>query len=850
MSRAIRSILIACLICSLSPLAHAAVPVYRVPSQPAATLADLPADQIMTGFANEVGKPAPVQTRAAAFIKGGSLVFIVECLEPQMKNLVAKCQQDDEGAIFADDCIELFLSPGGEPGDYYHFATNALGARYDEKGRGNPTWDGKWTSKVTRGADRWTVELDLPLATLGRAPRPGSVWWLNLCRQRQPGGLQLSAWSPTQSDFHNSQRFGAMIFDDACVSYLAPHYLAPFDRKAAELRQRARLRPGAARRLEAALAPAETALQPLRSPVARPVSAAAFGTLLSAGQQALKHLESAESDLNDAVAGLEVSRLMARLAPSGKELLAWVTPAITNNKILPTPRPPAKVSRQLSLRACRGEYEPASFVVYPLRKAVRLELRVSNLRGPQGAIKASAVDVRSVKCWYQSGGADRFPFNKGLHLLTPELLLKDDDLIRLDEVTKQDFVKLSYPDGTSKYLCISNPEGTPEEKDGSVQAMPIRDAATLQPVTIRPRTAKQFWVTVKVPGDARPGKYQGKIELSSANQVLETLPVTVEVLPFDLQPNPLESSVYFHWGITLDMEGQGTLKIGKRSPAQFKAELQNLLEHGVDNPTIGVPYKTGLLEQELKLRQEVGMRNDRFYYLVGNTWAPLTEVKDIIELAKRYGFKEYYFYGRDEAQGDELKAQRKQWEDIHSVGGKVFVAGSPGKSFPLVGDLQDLLVCYGDPTREEAALWHGNGHKIFCYANPQSGIEDPETYRRNYGLLLAVNNYDGGMTYIYYSGWNDYSIGRYRQHDFVYPTADGVIDTVQWEGYREGIDDLRYLGTLRHAIAAATTAGGPAAAEAKRAQAYLDTLDVKGDLYAVRDNMISRIIRLQALAAK
>jgi len=35
---------------------------------------------------------------------------------------------------------------------------------------------------------------------------------------------------------------------------------------------------------------------------------------------------------------------------------------------------------------------------------------------------------------------------------------------------------------------------------------------------------------------------------------------------------------------------------------------------------------------------------------------------------------------------------------------------------------------------------------------------------------------------------------------FVYPTVDGVIDTIAWEGYREGIDDLRYLATLRKAI--------------------------------------------------
>ena len=118
-----------------------------------------------------------------------------------------------------------------------------------------------------------------------------------------------------------------------------------------------------------------------------------------------------------------------------------------------------------------------------------------------------------------------------------------------------------------------------------------------------------------------------------------------------------------------------------------------------------------------------------------------------------------------------------------------------------MGDLQDLLVCYGDLNPEASAAWHSQGHKIFSYANPQSGLEEPETYRRNFGLALAANGYDGGMTYIYYNGWNDFSGDRYRQHNFIYPTMDGCIDTVQWEGYREGIDDLRYLGTLQAAIA-------------------------------------------------
>jgi hypothetical protein len=30
----------------------------------------------------------------------------------------------------------------------------------------------------------------------------------------------------------------------------------------------------------------------------------------------------------------------------------------------------------------------------------------------------------------------------------------------------------------------------------------------------------------------------------------------------------------------------------------------------------------------------------------------------------------------------------------------------------------------------------------------------------------------------------------------VYPKSDGVIETIQWEGFREGIDDTRYADYL------------------------------------------------------
>ncbi len=73
-----------------------------------------------------------------------------------------------------------------------------------------------------------------------------------------------------------------------------------------------------------------------------------------------------------------------------------VDPPITNQSIV-ADKPLPEVCRPghtLTVRACRGEYEPASFVVVADRpmKAVRIE--VGPLQGLQGTLDADAVDVR------------------------------------------------------------------------------------------------------------------------------------------------------------------------------------------------------------------------------------------------------------------------------------------------------------------------------------------------------------------------------------------------------------------------------------------------------------------------
>ena len=508
----------------------------------------------------------------------------------------------------------------------------------------------------------------------------------------------------------------------------------------------------------------------------------------------------------------------------GKKVYACAVEAIVKRQILPDFEPPDAASDLLAIRACRGEFEPASFVAIGLEADVRLEVRTTDLKGASSVIPAQAVDIRTVKRWYQAGDqrGDGAPTNLNKQILTPELLLKNDGLIKVDHQAKKNYVKLTFPDGTTQWRWLDDSD-TPHE-DFSVETCPIRDAKTLQPMMIRHQTAKQFWVTVHVPQNAAPGPYKGNIELRSADALLSRLDLQLEVLPFDLEPNPLESSIYFHWGLSL-VEGQATADYKVRNRRQYRAELENLLSHGVDNPTVGVPFATGLLPEVLKMRREVGMKQDYLYCLIEHTDSPPEKITTIIELAKSFGFEDVYFYGSDEAYGEALKHQRPEWKKVRQAGGKIFVAGRPNSNSLHMADIQDLMIrCY-TPNADETAVWHRHGHKIFAYGNPQSGLEDPETYRRNYGLLLAVSRYHGAMNFIYYEGWNDYNIGRLRQHNFVYPTADGVLDTIQWEGYREGIDDLRYWATLRKLIEKSR----PTQA-VKEAQEFLDDMQVTSDL--------------------
>jgi len=492
--------------------------------------------------------------------------------------------------------------------------------------------------------------------------------------------------------------------------------------------------------------------------------------------------------------------------------------------------------------ACAGEYESLSATAYALQDVKGLSVTCSALKSPSATIPASAVDLRVVKSWFQ-GATSNIGYSPE-KALVPELLLKDDRLVRVDLEKQENYVRSTAADGTESYLLCSGPDSA--NLDG---VRPV-DAATLQPVDIGAGDSREFWLTIHLPDDAQPGLYEGTLAFASPAGTA-TLPLQLTVHPFALEPSRLTYSIYYR--ATLSPDGQPTISSEGKSEEQYRAEIADLKAHGVLYPT-NYQARGDKLQRVLEIRRECGMPTERFYDL-GYTVGPQTEgelpgVRSEVEwwigFLKPYGYETVYFYGIDEATGETLARQKAAWKVTQEAGGKTFVACYTG-TFEAMGDSLNTAVLAGAPDPAEAAKYHAIGSQAFCYANPQVGVEDPAVYRRNFGLLLWKAGFDGAMDYAYQHSfhhiWDDFDDTTYRDHTFTYPTVNGVIPTIEWEGFREAVDDVRYVTTLEKAIGKALPALRRYAAAAQR---WLDGLDpATADLDATRAEMARRIARLR-----
>lgn len=518
---------------------------------------------------------------------------------------------------------------------------------------------------------------------------------------------------------------------------------------------------------------------------------------------------------------------------------------LNNTRILPnsdTNLPPAGLN--VSSNITPGNYEASSFVIKTNNTLSDVTITATELSDGAGHnIPTSAIDIKTIKSWYQADNNEygySAPIVDGSfkYILTPELLLNNDSIIRVNTTAQtNEFWNFN----TGAYAHIDN-----TTIDAFPSTAKIYDNKTAegfpQPFGLTTNENRQIWITTYAASDQAAGNYTGKVWINSSVSDSVGVNISVRVLPFVLQNSTKEHAMYYFgdMGVTTPV----VLSDLYKTSTQYAADLANMKAHGISYPTMDTYYsESASVASELALRSSSGLPKDKIYlyskfliprdyyyndtppfngYDLALTTDPtmLNELRDVTldtqTLTESYGFGEVYAYGVDEPTAADIPNMSASLTAVTTEGSKTYYAvNSPGRAIPLV-DVSSMLAIPGMwstnkyiPNSTEAALYKSANPliKTFAYSIPQSGIEAFELYRMGYGYILWKDaQYDGSLTFCYQKKygqtmWNDYDWydgGELREHTFTYPATDHPIDTIQWEGYREGVDDSRYADTLSY----------------------------------------------------
>ncbi|MEI8245711.1 MAG: carbohydrate-binding family 9-like protein [Lentisphaerota bacterium] len=780
---------------------------------------------------------AEATTTVRALYDDQNLYLAFSCTEKEAD--IKRAYRKDGDPLWLDSCIDMFFAPAESktiddlPKDesHYQLIFNSNQAKFSQLGnRGYGSWLGEWEIAAAVTPAGWTAEVKIPFTSLDKrlsTPQNMSYWRMQIGRAAFPGKKrEYSALFPCAGLFRGHDYFGMLVFIQDPNGF-------NFGRRSDYNRE-----------IQPELARVEQTLKnggmSSDSHCAVALSTLSMDFNAADGLQYFVKRENIYRQLTALKAEAATvcrQKLAAQLTKSGQRLLAVPHPAISDfGKVLPEFIPdPAASCKPVKIRLCRNEFEPASIVIWAPEQLQGVTVSIAPVEGVTLA-------PRWVKCWYQ-GGSPVCPQNvhSGCYL-TPELLLNNDDIVGVDMVNKKNIFR--------EPLALKDKWQYPPD-----------DAEKLQPLALLPSAfAKQLWLTAHASANARPGIYQSKITIAVAGNTLAEVPLQVEVMEFDLQPSKLISGCYYNtsWG--------------KKPKVKAESEMRNLVDHGIT--AVGLREDAKDLSTVVEMMKRIGLPVEPLY--IENSTRPeilqkadlnhkdylskaRTRITEWTDAAKKAQVKTLYLYLIDEPKGETITKQIPVADLVHQAGAKTWDAFNLGPGYrQLAGNSIDAVVYNGNPTREAAAAAHKDGGTIYSYDNPQLGIEFTEVYRRNFGLLLWQNDFDGSFNFAWFwlfvdhakkipsHPWDDFDSSGFRDHCMMYPTVNGCVDTVQGEGWREGVDDCRYLSTLEYWIAHASNAKAAAAAAAWLKQLKDGEVAALTDLDGVRSTMIEHIRACQS----
>ena len=520
-----------------------------------------------------------------------------------------------------------------------------------------------------------------------------------------------------------------------------------------------------------------------------------------------------------------------------------------------------EISGQIKIAATRNEFESGSAIAVAFKPIEIRKVSVSDLRGPNGKIiPAKNIDIKLVKRWFRTGGAWlSYHCDRRQRNLTPDLLVNDDDVIRVDEWRRRNYLRLDYPEGRH-YVDVSDP--VKEHRYWRNDA-PLRDAKTIQPVKIAEAGRnQQFLFTVHVPADAQEGKYTGAIYFDGTDAWMQ---LVVRVLPFDL---PTEPSTYYDIDKTVISHVNRlppTLGPTHKARVDYMRKLIALLR------SHNMFHTTGLWDSEehIKISKEEGLVPDKIFGVGAGyghpalkheynwtTFYPGVPLDELTSADKKAALRIIYstarpwqkffkknfppdaepytlFYSESTAFPRLNTLQGDQADVAHNLGQKVFAHGWDA-NIHYAGAIQDMHSVIVLDDKKEASAWHSAGGELISYADTFPGTENPFWFRRRVGLRTYKDGYDGEMLHGLINvrtPWNEFAFdpggdGNYRNFAMIFPQQDGYISTLAMDGVREAYDDLRYATRLRQlALANRDSKDNDLSRESRRQLLWLENID-------------------------
>ena len=476
--------------------------------------------------------------------------------------------------------------------------------------------------------------------------------------------------------------------------------------------------------------------------------------------------------------------------------------------VFPVSRPrPGETPPLLQAFAAPGEYEPLTLSVYALRELKDASVSVTDLTCGKSSIPAANTTVYPLRC-----------LNK----------------------------RVTY---SSKDYVADMP-------------VLLENRAS---VTLKAGESKRFWLDVRVPQDTPAGVYTGTATLQAAGAPPARVPIALRVLPFRLT-EPTDTIVGEYY------TGPKLAATDEEKHTNLERDLRDMREHGMTSVglCIGVPFEQADLKgDDVSLNLDGTSLYEHFMNLYRDLGfpAPVVQLSDSgqsfaskldlplggEEYARAYkafwravqhecktrGWPEIIVQPVDEPgwQGAEEKERNVTLlKLLKQVPGMRTEQDGPGDGYfhKQAGPFADVWNYNGGLSAPATvAEAKEDGHLVMIYNC------DVESYRPEVGRYVAgFFQKRAGIHGAYNWSYMTWRGGPYDDLDHrtgtwmhVYPPykEEPGGPSIGWQGYREGMDDHKYIATMfataRRAEANGTPQATSAASRARaRLQALLDTI--------------------------